>query len=169
MRSDVVLLAPAGGVGVELGVAEGLFSARLLSTGHLSRLYSVDRWAGDRGHDGGEFARAAARLAGFGDRSVIYRETFAAAAARFAEGSVDFVYVDGYAHEGPAETLRMWWPKLRAGGVLAGDDYHADWPKVIEQVDAFVAEHGLVLTVLPAEAGGDSWSRYSSWAVLKSE
>lgn len=42
----------------------------------------------------------------------------------FDDGSVDCVYVDGrHDYCGVLADLRTWWPKLREGGILAGNDY----------------------------------------------
>ena len=53
----------------------------------------------------------------------------AEAAATFADGSLDLVFVDG-CHETEAviHDIELWLPKLRPGGVIAGDDY--TWPSV---------------------------------------
>ena len=47
-----------------------------------------------------------------------------AAAQRFSDESLDFVYLDG-AHEYAAikEDLKAWFPKVKVGGILAGHDY----------------------------------------------
>jgi len=59
-----------------------------------------------------------------------------------------------------------WFPKLRAGGIVAGDDYHADWPLVIAAVDRFVADNRLELHVI--QCSEDSWnSKYPTWFAMK--
>ncbi len=90
--------------------------------------------------------------------------SFAEALPHFADGSLDFIYIDGYAHTGQESggTLRDWWPKLRAGGVFAGHDYCARYQPTCDAVDAFVAANGLTLHV--TETGGDS---FPSWWVIK--
>jgi cephalosporin hydroxylase len=41
-----------------------------------------------------------------------------------ADGSVDFVYVDGdHSYDACFADLRAWWPKVKAGGFLGGHDY----------------------------------------------
>lgn len=43
---------------------------------------------------------------------------------RFLDGSIDIVYIDASHHLGPQrEYISRWWPKVRPGGILAGDDY----------------------------------------------
>ena len=127
--------------GAELGVAAGAFSERiLLGTPEVERLYSVDRWAGDRKHGVEENLRALERLSRFGERSIVLRSSFEDALPGFPDQSLDFVYVDGYAHTGQegGQTLEDWFPKVIPGGLFGGHDYDAKkWPKTVEAVDAF--------------------------------
>lgn len=126
-------------LGVELGVAGGAYSEHLLSHAPIRRLYSIDAWSGDRGHDIVQCDAATRRLSKYGTRSIVLRARFQEALALFGDGALDFVYVDGYAHQGNegGETLRQWWEKVRPGGILAGHDYHPRWEKNLAAVDAF--------------------------------
>ena len=68
-----------------------------------------------------------------------------AAAAMYADGELDFVFVDAdHSAAAVAADLLAWWPKIKAGGVLAGHDYDAlDWPGVVAAVNEFAAARGL--------------------------
>lgn len=157
-RTDLASLV--SGVGVELGVAAGDYSAEILRNPRVSLLWSIDRWSDH--HDEAEMRRAQARLSEFGTRSNILRVTFDRARAWFDDESFDFIYIDGYAHTGQdgGKTIRDWWPKLKPGGIFSGHDYHPQFQPTIDAVDAFVAEHGLKLH-LTTEA------TYPSWLVVK--
>lgn len=61
-RDDIAEILAPGGIGVELGVAEGGYSERMLKRSSLDYLYSIDMWAGDRGHDTEEYKTAIRRL-----------------------------------------------------------------------------------------------------------
>ncbi len=55
--------------------------------------------------------------------------------------TVDLLHIDG-GHDYPAvmADLTAWWPLLREGGVLLGDDYHSEgdvWPEVRQAFQAF--------------------------------
>jgi len=155
------------GEGVELGVAKGLFSEIILRNRRVRRLWGVDRWADH--HDAAEYVEASQRLAEAGrGRSLLLRMRFEEALPHFADESLDFVYIDGYAHTGQegGKTLEQWWPKVKPGGVLAGHDYHPRWLATMNAVDAFVERHGLALQLtLPSdEPGADA---NPSWWVKK--
>jgi predicted SAM-dependent methyltransferase len=149
-------------MGVELGVAWGEFSMEILTRSRrLWLLYSIDRWT-DPHHDIHEYERAIQRLESFGSRSRVLRATFEEALVLFKPESLDFVYVDGYAHTGQegGKTLEEWWPKIKPGGVMAGHDYDPLFQPTIDAVDAFVARHGLELHLTEEE-------KLRSWWVVK--
>lgn len=168
-RADVLNFVRPGGVGVELGVAAGDFSRQLLSRPVLSKLYGVDRYFGDRGHDDGEYAKAQRQTAEFADRYSLLKQTFDEALPTFADGSLDFIYIDGYAHTGQegGETIRQWARKVRPGGLISGDDFSITFPLVMQEVDRFVADNALNLNILLFK-DTDGWSsQHPSWFCVK--
>tara|TARA_R110000824_G_scaffold120382_5_gene275679 strand:- start:21569 stop:22132 length:564 start_codon:yes stop_codon:yes gene_type:complete len=138
-----------GARGCELGVWKGKFSEQLLRNSDCQEFYSIDRWAGDRGHDKREYLKATRRLKRFGSRSMILRLEFSEALTLFPDGFFDFVYIDGYAHTGQddGKTIDTWYDKVKPGGCFSGHDYHPDFPLVIKHVDEFVSKHQLQLYV----------------------
>lgn len=71
----------------------------------------------------------------------------------------DLIYIDAdHTYEGVKQDLISYWPKVKDGGIIFGDDYtlraenarESDGyrPEVYRAVDEFVAEKGLNLTVL---------------------
>lgn len=169
-RDDLALLIPEGAICAELGVAEGRFSEKLLQRSSLGFLYSIDMWSGDRGHDVEEYKRALTRLLPYRGRNTCLRMTFEEALPLFPDASFDFVYIDGYAHTGEegGRTIHDWYPKVKPGGIIAGDDYAPDFPLVVEAVDRFVAAHGLTLHIVRCVEKGDDWaSQYDSWVAFR--
>lgn len=136
------------GVGIELGVSTGWFSDRILKLSGAVRLYSVDMWGGDRGHTINQYAKACELLNYHGERSVVIRAKFSEALNLFCDNSLDFVYIDGYAHTGQenGKTLHDWWEKLKVGGIFSGHDYCQNrWPKTFDAVNKFLKQHDLEL------------------------
>ena len=167
-RDEVATLFCEGAVGVELGVAAADFSERILQFDHIGYLFSIDMWAGDRGHGVDQYREAIARLSPYRQRNAIMRMRFDEALHLFGDESLDFIYVDGYAHDGELNgaTFREWFPKLKRGGIIAGDDYAPDWPLVVQAVNAFVAECGLELHVIDCHE--NKWnSMYPTWFAMK--
>ena len=169
-RQDILQFAPEKPVCVELGVAQGVFSELVLAHCDIEHLYSIDMWAGDRGHDDKQYQEAVDRLKPYADKNTIIRSTFAEALPRFSDNFFDFIYIDGYAHTGQhgGQTLRDWWPKLKPGGLFAGDDYHPAWPHNVKAVDDFCREHNLEINIHKFENENNNfWGRHPSWYVKK--
>ena len=168
-RDHVLQLVLAGGVGVELGVAEGVFSERALGYPNLSYLYSVDRYSGERDHTDEQYLRALRRLQPYQTRNSILRTDFDTAARFFEPQSLDFIYADGYAHDAQqgGSTLETWYPLLRSGGIISGDDYHKHHPENQRVVDDFCARHGLQLRVIDCHEPYSVWSEYPTWYAVK--
>lgn len=166
-RLDFVEFLPEGSVGIELGVAEGVFSNYLLQVSQAARFYSVDRWSGERSHDDLQYMRACELLRKYGARSIVLRMDFENAVKVFENDVFDFIYIDGYAHQGQQEGIfSQWWPKLKDGGVMAGHDYSARWPLTIKAVDEFVKANKLSLNIT-SESEDAKRTIYPSWWVRK--
>ncbi|HEX7377224.1 MAG TPA: class I SAM-dependent methyltransferase [Pirellulales bacterium] len=122
------------GEGVEIGVASGEFSRSVLDIWEGRRLHLVDAWkhrpdyidvANVSGEEHDERLRSVPqRLAAHRGRYAIHRALSRDAAERFARGSLDFAYIDAdHSYEAVREDLRLWYPKVRSGGLLAGHDF----------------------------------------------
>lgn len=67
--------------------------------------------------------------------------------------TADLIYID--AAHGEYEVygdLTHYWPLVRPGGIMFGDDYYTTWHGVIKAVNRFAYEHSL-----PLETNGGKW------------
>lgn len=168
-RFDVVApLAAKGCVGIELGVAAGSFSARMVHSGRFAHFWGVDIY-GD-GHNVKEYRKALLTV-GLTANYRLLRMTFDEALELFPDSYFDFIYCDGYAHTGEegGRTMADWYAKLKPGGVMAGDDYDTEaWPLVVWAVHDLVAQLGVPLFVTDVVTE-DAYNRYRSWYFIKPE
>jgi hypothetical protein len=122
------------GEGAEVGVGDGAFSRRILDTWEGRTLHLIDAWrhlpdytdianVSDDEHDA-RMQGALRSLASHTGRYTIHRMLSAEAARNFAVKSLDFVYIDAnHDFEAVAEDIRLWYPKVKPGGLIAGHDY----------------------------------------------
>lgn len=122
-------------IGVEVGVFEGRFSRWMLDQWHACEAYyMVDLWAPQSHYRQMDAApldenlrrmqNARKNVEPYKDKATLLRNSSVDAAARFADASVDFVYLDArHTYDAISEDLEAWWPKVRPGGILAGEDY----------------------------------------------
>ena len=168
-RHDVIVpLTGSDNVGIEVGVAAGSFSQRIMQSGKFRKVFGVDTYD-DYYHHIDEYRQALITV-GLLENYSLLRMTFEEARDMFDDGTFDFIYVDGFAHTGQegGKTLTDWWPKLKVGGILAGDDYHADWPLVVWAVNEMAHQLGVPLNVTDV-VDTASYNRYPSWFIQKME
>jgi predicted O-methyltransferase YrrM len=56
--------------------------------------------------------------------------------SEFEDDSVDFLLIDGdHTHKGVTKDLQAWYPKIKTGGIIAGDDWR--WNSVRSAVEEF--------------------------------
>jgi predicted O-methyltransferase YrrM len=134
--------------GVEIGVSTGGHSDALLKQTNIETLYSIDPWETNPSLHMGHPAmfdvlhlRVVSRLKRYGNRSVVFRNYSYQVVDQFADGSLDFVFVDGDHNYGAVKKdLEDWYRKIRSGGIMAGDDYATVWPGVPQAVNEFFAK-----------------------------
>lgn len=117
--------------GVEVGVAEGIYSKTLVRANPQMKLYGVDPFKPYRGYR--DYTRkdtfkrlydeATRRLTKYPNYKFI--EDFSLEAVkRFTDNSLDFVYIDAnHAEPYISQDIREWTKKVRPGGIVAGHDY----------------------------------------------
>jgi hypothetical protein len=141
-RRIAATLFPQRGIGVEIGVHLGDFSKLIVTLARPKKLTLIDPWRYRREPQFAETLYGGATvnqkvmdqryqkvLQDF-DKHIeqgmveVLRATSREAVKHFEDGTLDFVYIDGdHRYTAVAEDIRLYWPKIKAGGVLVGDDY----------------------------------------------
>lgn len=133
--------------GAEIGVAEGRFTAALLSLCPKVQLWAIDDYApGYRTWMGAEWSqerqdankRAFAEvLTQFPDRLRLMGLSSLDAADEFPDASLDFVFIDAdHSYEAVSADIAVWRRRIRPGGWMTGHDYDREkFPGVIRAVD----------------------------------
>ena len=165
-RRELYKLLPANFTSCECGVAEGYFSADILSWG-AAKHYMVDAWqqlnqTGDGGflqewHDNNYYA-AVARVARYRDKAVILRGLSDHMAHDIPDESLDLCYIDGdHSYHGVKRDINAYWSKLKSGGVMAFHDYknpaYGVRAAVLEWADMQVLEVNIIPEDTEEDAG----------------
>jgi SAM-dependent methyltransferase len=182
-RDELPALLNARGLlgrAAEVGVKTGKYSDYLLHNWCGAELISIDPWRSaapdeyvDRSNVSQEeferfYREACALLEPHGSRSSIWRTTSVEAAARVADRSLDFVYIDArHDYESVKEDLEAWCSRVRPGGILAGHDYvDGDFVqgrfRVKAAVDEFFAARDIPVH---ATEGPSAVELFPSWIV----
>ena len=60
------------------------------------------------------------------------------AVSMFEDESIDFIFIDAsHEYKDVLSDITSWYPKLKPGGLIAGDDYSKCWSGVIRAVDEY--------------------------------
>ncbi len=139
-RGFLLEMFPRGSSGAEVGVWQGDFSARILAAVKPARFHLIDPWKFNPDFPARAYGGGIARSQGdmdaiyegvverFAGRSEveIHRQTSLDAAAGFPDESLDWIYIDGdHSEEAVYLDLERYFPKIKPGGLITGDDY--DW------------------------------------------
>ena len=140
-RRWILTILPKGGVGAEIGVFRGHFSAQICGVAQPRKLYLVDPWTvygptfdwpGAYTNDGKlptATARdqAVARVAQYPSvETVVIEGYYPAVAPQIAE-PLDFAYLDSsHKYEDTLVELRHLQTQVKPGGLILGDDWMPD-------------------------------------------
>jgi len=138
-------------VGCWLGKSTAYCASRIRECGKAIAFYAVDTWLGSPNepdmvdavmHAGGsvyELFRANMEAAGVMDAIEPLRLPSVAAATLFANGTLDFVFIDAdHTSAAVQADIAAWRPKIRTGGILAGHDWNT-YASVQQAVTAALA------------------------------
>jgi len=119
-------------VGAFLGRSAAYLGVEIINSGKPIHLYVVDHFNGSREHLGIDCSRLFERFCSnlrpvtdkMGDRFHVYHMESVKAARKMKKPRFDLVFLDGSheAHDVVAD-IQAWLPKVKPGGVLAGDDW----------------------------------------------
>ena len=90
-------------------------------------------------------------------------------ANNFEDKSIDYVMIDaGHGYEDVKRDVNAWWPKIKEGGYMGGDDYNVN-NTVGQAVDEFVKENNLKLELKVGKnpVTGVSSTKHSIWLIKK--
>jgi hypothetical protein len=174
VRRDFLLeLVPKDAVCVEVGVFDGVLSERILALTGPRKLHLVDPWYTKA--DGTLFDGPAQQFASAQQASdaletqyqrvrmllereiesgqvVIHRMLSHEAAPLFDDAHFDWAYLDAsHYYDDVKVDLEAWFPKVKAGGFITGDDYDRQgfWDHgVTRAVDEFVETHAVEVVAL---------------------
>ena len=180
--AEAVGSAASGAVFVELGAWKGRSTAfmavEIANSGKQIEFYAIDLWLGSPGEpqhrsdpdvlNGTLHETFLRNLEGARDYVVPMRCDSVEAAARFEDDSVDFLFADTeHNFDQVAAELAVWWPKIKHGGTVAGDDWNAEETSgrlgVRDAVHGFCRAHGQRLFLRPGNPDRD----YYRWQFRK--
>jgi len=146
---------------VEVGIGYGFHARHILENTNVnlilvdpSKWYPNDWFAVDVINNGGGFENLVLKikkmLSPFENRYKWFRKnSIDVTNNEVGDDTVDVVFIDGnHEYDYVRKDLDFWWKKLKKGGYLLGDDYNMRFPGVIQAVNEFAKNNGLILEFL---------------------
>ena len=124
-------------IGIEIGSYKGLYSKYLLDNWE-GYLYLVEVWKklpdseyvdiSNQENPKEVIGEVFDNLMGYEDRTTLIRAESNTASYLFKDEFFDFIYIDAnHKYSYVMRDLKIWYPKLKSGGVLAGHDWIGDY------------------------------------------
>ena len=132
--------------GAEIGVHRAAYSTHLMRTISGLELFCVDPWVPyfetTVEKMFANYAKALRNLRPW-PKAVIWKTTSLEASIEVANGSLDFVYIDGqHDFDNVMLDIILWAPKVRKGGIVSGHDYNVNkFFAVLEAVSYYRTHH----------------------------
>jgi len=156
-------------VGAWVGKSSSFMAVEIANSGKQIKFDVVDTWAGADTHatdpeivNGTLFDNFLKNIQPVKELLTPIRLASVEAAKLYQDNSLDFVMIDGaHDYENVTADIKAWLPKVKVGGILAGDDYAPWWPGVINAVNDLITPievtvDGSIKKVLPKRVS-PSW------------
>ena len=141
-------------VGIEIGVHDGEHALDMMESLPIQKLYLIDPYISYKEYDESvnnpkkstkalvnQRMKTAQKITSKWGKKVVFVRKFSGEAAKlFKDGSMDFVYIDGnHQYEFAKEDIEKYYPKVKEGGIIGGDDYTSGPETDLENFGVFKA------------------------------
>ena len=137
-------------IGVEIGIGDGGNAEAVLNYIYPRKYYMIDPYLSYSGNPAPQHTfealhnYARSRFSSYHNIEFIRISSFEA--SKILPNDLDFVYVDGaHDYDNKILDLNSWWPKIRNGGILCGDDFEI--PDVTRAVKDFCNQNNIQFTL----------------------
>jgi predicted O-methyltransferase YrrM len=139
-------------VGVWLGKSAAYMAVEIINSNKQIKFDCVDTWRGSLEHQNDPLVQNNLLFEAFTNytrpvSNIItpIQTTSIQASLMHSDGSLDFVFIDaGHSYNEVKEDIRVWYPKVKEGGVLSGHDYedpNHPFPDIKKAVDEFALQN----------------------------
>jgi hypothetical protein len=155
LYTDVVKSAGNDAHFVEIGPFKGKSSSfmavEIINSGKNIKFDCVDNWKGNPEHhangpwpdqdviNGTVFEQFTKNMKPVEGNYTAISMDSVEAAKLYADQSLDFVFIDGnHSYESVKADIIAWTPKIKPGGILAGNEFRALWPDLRRAVEELI-------------------------------
>ena len=127
-------------IGVYMGRLTAMWNTTLINEGLQYEYHAIDHFEGSIEHrkwgNQPEYEMALKYIEPVIHKVNVLKLDSISASKKFQDEYFDLVYIDAsHEYESVIVDINTWFPKVKRGGFLCGDDYVAGWPGVVQAVD----------------------------------
>lgn len=129
---------------IEIGVYKGrctaMWNVFLINQNINYNYYAVDHFQGSTEHEKNVdyYNICKNNLVSILDNISLIKNDSESESKNYPDNFFDIIYVDAsHDYESVIKDLDLWFPKLKKGGIMCGDDYVMGWPGVVRAVNEF--------------------------------
>lgn len=129
--------------GIEIGVFKGNNALEILNHVNISKLYLIDPFETHSKYNNWDDYEGLVRkkLSSFSNFYKLFVDFSYNVVNVFDDNSLDFVYIDGdHCYEAVKKDIKLFYPKIKEGGIIGGHDYTPRYPGVARAVLEFQDE-----------------------------
>ena len=139
-------------IGVYMGRGTALWNVELINQNRDYEYYAIDHFRGSAEHIKtiDYYSITLENLKCFENNLKIIKNSSVDESKKYPDNYFDIVYLDAsHDYQSVKDDILAWFPKIKNGGYICGDDYIAGWPGVVKAVDEVLGRISRV--------GGQQW------------
>lgn len=148
-------------VGSWLGRSASYLGVEIINSGKPISLHCVDNWLGGKELQHHEVVKSGQLCREFlknidpiKNIIILKQKTSLEASQDYEDNSLEFVFLDAaHDYNSVTEDIKVWYPKVKSGGILGGHDYEKGWQGVVAAVNEFCTANSYTIE----QKAGTSW------------
>lgn len=132
-------------IGVYLGKTTAIWNVELINSGLEYDYIAIDNFLGSKEHRDGnsipDYQLCLNNLVPIKDKINLLKSDSIEASKLYEDNCFDIVYIDAsHEYEDVKKDIEAWYPKVKTGGFICGDDYIQGWSGVIKAVNKTIKQ-----------------------------
>ena len=128
-------------IGVYNGKLTAMWNVELINRQISYEYYAIDHFKGSDGLTDVSYDVAISNLYPIKEHLKVINNNSIEESKNYLDNFFDIVYIDAsHDYESVKNDLNHWYPKVKSGGIICGDDYSKYWKEVIVAVDEFFSQ-----------------------------
>lgn len=125
-------------IGVYMGRCTAMWNVELINSGIDYKYYAIDHFEGSSEHNKNidYYGETKKNIELIKENVNLIKNDSLSECKNYPDEFFDIVYIDAsHDYESVKKDIESWYPKVKNGGIICGDDYVAGWPGVVKAVN----------------------------------